>query len=208
VRSPKRLLVGWCALASCASLLAACGGGGSASGSDASVPPDARSDDPSSPDGTASDGTTTDSFDASFPDAEADAIDASGEGASASDAGSDASDAGSDASDSAIGIACAPMPELGKIYYSRGPVPLPDGGAATDGEIWVVTGDGASDTKLGPGELPRLSPDGTHLLFRRDFSNYYKANVYVRDLPQDGGAALDNLVVATNGADWIVNYAW
>jgi hypothetical protein len=99
---------------------------------------------------------------------------------------------------------CSPLAGVGSIYYSRRPVLLPDGTTKTDGELWVVSGDGSSDTKIGDGEDPRLSPDKQWLLFVRDNVNWDNANLYVRNM--SGTGAQDTMIFSND--DYVVGFDW
>ncbi len=192
---------------------AACGGddpvtGGGDASTDTSPPLDAATDTTTNdvtPPPDANDSAVTDaaSDTATGSDADAGSDSAADSGAdadSATDAGADA-DSGPDSS-----LPCSTIPNVGSIYYSRYPIPLPDGGPKTDGELWVVKGDGSTDVKLGAGRRPRLSPDGKRLMFLRDNANVIAGNLYVRDLPTDGGAPVDTLVFANDNS--VVGYDW
>ena len=88
----------------------------------------------------------------------------------------------------------APLTIAGTIVYSRG--------NGVTGGVWLAAGDGSSDVPITQGALPRLAPDGRHLLIRHGADDGTRGDVWVRDLVSGN----ETLVVPNT--DYVVGTSW
>ena len=87
--------------------------------------------------------------------------------------------------------------QAASVYYSRLP------GGPGDDTVWIAATDGSSDQQITVGGWPRLSGDGTSLVFKRGTDpEINRHDVWVRNL-QTG----DETKVFSNN-DFVVNYTW
>ncbi|HZP40340.1 MAG TPA: hypothetical protein VFD84_02385 [Candidatus Binatia bacterium] len=102
----------------------------------------------------------------------------------------------------AVALALLPRPglaqALGTVFYGRAPA-----SGQTEGTIWMADGDGGNDTQVTSGQRPRLSPDGSAIVFLLGggFASS-RGNIVRRDL-----AAMTEETIFTNG-DFVVNFDW
>jgi Tol biopolymer transport system component/protocatechuate 3,4-dioxygenase beta subunit len=84
----------------------------------------------------------------------------------------------------------------GTVFHSRGPV--------TGGTVWAIDPTGGSEVQLTTGLLPRISPDGRYLAFRRGtLADPIRHDLFVRDL----ATGQENRVIPEAGLG-IVGYDW
>jgi WD40-like Beta Propeller Repeat len=90
----------------------------------------------------------------------------------------------------------------GQIVYSRAPGGSVDNNTAT---VWAINADGSGDHQITFGDQPRISPDGTYIIFRRKYvsggSPNYQGSLWIRNLTTNA----ETLIYANN-SDYITGY--